>query len=96
MDAGVVDSLFDFTQNQIWCAIVAPAVEITDWMQMLAPTHHPARRWEPKRLRLRLFTVPTTLACTGRRIVPHLAAKAPWAELAGQGITRLRALAAPG
>jgi Transposase DDE domain group 1 len=87
---------FDFTQNQIWCAIVALAVEITAWMQMLALTDHPARRWEPKRLRLRLFTVPATLARTGRRILLHLAAKAPWAELARLGITRLRALAAAG
>jgi hypothetical protein len=76
--------LFDFAQNEIWCAIVALAVEITAWMQMLALHGHPARRWEPKRLRLRLFTVPATLARTGR----------PWAQLAGQGITRLRALAA--
>jgi len=88
--------LFDFTQNQIWCAIVALALEITAWMQMLALPDHPARRWEPKRLRLRLFTVPATLARTGRRVQLHLAAKAPWAHLAGQGITRLRALAAPG
>jgi len=88
--------LFDFTQNQIWCAIVALAVEITAWMQMLALTDHPARRWEPKRLRLRLFTVPVTLARTGRRILLHLAAKAPWAELAGLGITRMRALVATG
>jgi hypothetical protein len=47
--------LHDFTQNQIWCAIVALAVELTAWMQMLAMTGHDARRWEPKRLRLRLF-----------------------------------------
>jgi hypothetical protein len=87
---------FDFKQNEIWCAIVALAVEITAWMQMLALTDHAARRWEPKRLRLRLFTVPATIARTGRRVLLHLAAKAPWAQLAGQGITRLRALAAPG
>ena len=88
--------LFDFDQNQIWCAIVALAVEITAWMQMLALTDHAARRWEPKRLRLRLFTVPATLARTGRRVLLHLAAKAPWAQLAQEGITRLRALTAPG
>ena len=88
--------LFDFAQNQIWCAIVALAVEITAWMQMLALAGHPARRWEPKRLRLRLFTVPATLARTGRRVLLHLASKAPWAHLARQGITRLRALADPG
>jgi hypothetical protein len=86
--------LFDFAQNEIWCAIVALAVEITAWMQMLALHEHPARRWEPKRLRLRLFTVPATLARTGRRALLHLAAKAPWAQLASQGITRLRSLAA--
>jgi len=88
--------LFDFAQNQIWCAIVALAAELTAWMQMLALTDHAARRWEPKRLRLRLFTVPATIARTGRRVLLHLAGKAPWAQLAGQGITRLRALAAPG
>lgn len=88
--------LFDFTQNQIWCQIVALAVEITAWMQMLALTGHPARRWEPKRLRLHLFTVPATLARTGRQVLLHLASKAPWAHLARQAITRLRALAAPG
>ncbi|MBC7632039.1 IS1380 family transposase [Aeromicrobium sp.] len=86
--------LFDFAQNEIWCAIVALAVEITAWMQMLALHGHPARRWEPKRLRLRLFTVPATLARTGRRVLLHLATKAPWATLAHQGITRLRTLAA--
>ena len=75
---------------------MALAVEITAWMQMLALHAHPARRWEPKRLRLRLFTVPATLARTGRRVLLHLATKAPWAELAGRGIARLRALAAPG
>ncbi|MGV8973286.1 MAG: transposase, partial [Rhodoglobus sp.] len=88
--------LFDFTQNQIWCAIVALAVELTAWMQMLALADHDARRWEPKRLRLRLFTVPATLARTGRRVLLHLAGKSPWAGLARQAITRLRALAVPG
>ncbi|PFG33915.1 IS1380 family transposase [Sanguibacter antarcticus] len=86
--------LFDFAQNEIWCAIVALAVELTAWMQMLALHAHPARRWEPKRLRLRLFTVPATLARTGRRVLLHLADKAPWAHLVGEGTTRLRALAA--
>ena len=41
-----------FTQNQIWCEIVALACDLLAWMQMLALTG-PARRWEPKRLRLR-------------------------------------------
>ena len=88
--------LHDFTQNQIWCAIVMLATEITAWMQMLALTGHQARRWEPKRLRLRLFTIPATLAHTGRKVLLHLADKAPWAGLVRDGITALRALAVPG
>lgn len=88
--------LHDFAQNQIWLVIVALAAEITAWMQMLALTSHEARRWEPKRLRLRLFTVPATLAHHARRTVLHLADTAPWAHLAHQAITRIRLLAAPG
>ena len=72
------------------------AAELTAWMQMLALHDHDARRWEPKRLRLRLFTVPAALARTGRRILLHLVQKAPWAQLAADAIRRLRALAVPG
>jgi hypothetical protein len=46
--------LHGYGQNQIWCEITALACELLAWMQMLALTG-PARRWEPKRLRLRLF-----------------------------------------
>jgi hypothetical protein len=67
--------LFDFAQDEIWCAFVALAVEVTAWMQMPARHGHEARRWEPKRLRLRLFTVPATLARTGRSVLLHLAAR---------------------
>ena len=37
-----------FDQNQICCAIVELAADLLAWMQMLALTDHPARRWEPK------------------------------------------------
>ncbi len=83
--------LHDSTQNQIWCAIVALAVELTAWMQLLAFTGHPARRWEPKRLRLRLFSIAGRLARSGRRTVLHLAEGA-WADLLTDGLTRLRLL----
>ena len=88
--------LHDFNQNQIWCAIVAMAVELTAWMQMLALTSHDARRWEPKRLRHRLFTIPATLARTARQAWLHITGHHPWAALAVTAITRLDALAAPG
>ncbi|SDY89317.1 hypothetical protein SAMN05661080_04934 [Modestobacter sp. DSM 44400] len=74
-------NLHDFAQNQIWCALVALACELTAWMQMLALTGSAARRWEPKRLRTRLFTVPATLARTGRRRLLHLADHHPWAAV---------------
>ena len=54
--------LHAFTANRIWIAIVALAVELTAWTQMLALTDHEARRWEPKRLRLRLFSIAGRIA----------------------------------
>jgi Transposase DDE domain group 1 len=101
-DTGLTNlPLHDFAQNQIWCAIVALACELTAWLQTLALAGHQARRWEPKRLRLRLFTVPATLARTGRRRLLHLAAHHPWAATVVDALARLRALttgpaAAPG
>lgn len=72
------------------------ACEITAWTQTLALTGHPARRWEPKRLRFRLFSIAGRLARSGRRTVLHLAEHAPWAPLLLQALTALRALTAPG
>jgi hypothetical protein len=94
-DTGLTNlPLHDFDQNQIWCAIVALACELTAWMQMLALHGHPARRWEHKRLRTRLFTVPATLARTGRRRLLHLAEHHPWATVVHDAVARLRALTA--
>jgi hypothetical protein len=94
-DTGLTNlPLHDFTQNQIWCAIVALACELTAWMQMLALTDHPARRWEPKRLRTRLFTIPATLARTGRRRLLHLAVHHPYSAVVHDAIRRLRRLRA--
>jgi Transposase DDE domain group 1 len=47
--------LHGYAQNQIWCEIVALACDLLAWTQTLA-LDGPARRWEPKRLRLRIFT----------------------------------------
>ena len=88
--------LHDFNQNRIWCAIVALACELTAWTQMLALHGHPARRWEPKRLRMRLFSTAGRLARTGRRVLLHLGGPDAWTRLITDGITRLHALAVPG
>jgi hypothetical protein len=99
-DTGLANlPLRDFTQNQIWCAIVALACELTAWMQTLALTGHAgyeqARRWEPKRLRLRLFSIPARAARTGRRRLLHLAATAPFTALALAALDAVAGLTTP-
>jgi Transposase DDE domain group 1 len=81
-----------FDQNQIWCELVAMACELLAWMQMLA-FHGPARRWEPKRLRLRLFSAAGRLVRGGRRLRLRIAVTWPWATQIAAAITRLQALA---
>jgi hypothetical protein len=82
--------LHGYTQNQIWCEIVALACELLAWMQMLA-LPGPARRWEPKRLRLRLFTCAGRIVRGGRRLRLRLAATWPWASQVTDAISRLQA-----
>ena len=94
--------LHGFTQNQIWCEIVALATELLAWLQLLGCTgtsteHEPAqtaRRWEPKRLRYRLFATAGRLARTGRRVLLHLAADGRWTKVLLAIHQRLRALQA--
>ena len=88
--------LHSLNQNRVWCAIVTLAAEITAWMQLLALTSTNARRWEPKRLRLRLFTIAAALTHHSRQTVLTLHQKQPWAGLVTDAVTALRALPAPG
>jgi hypothetical protein len=81
--------------NQIWLEIVALASELTAWVQMLALTGHPARRWEPKRLRLRIFSAAGRLVRGGRQLRLRLSNRWPWADLITTAITRLTMLPAP-
>jgi hypothetical protein len=94
-DTGLTNlPLHDLDQNRIWCAIIALACELTAWTQMLALTGHPARRWEPKRLRLRLFSIAGAIATTARVTTLHLAQQSTWTPLTLQALDRLHALAA--
>jgi hypothetical protein len=86
--------LHDYAANQIWVAIAALALDLTAWMQMLALPDHPARRWEPKRLRLRIFTIAGRLATRARNLFLRLASHSPWAELTIAALTRLTAVPA--
>jgi len=80
-----------FAANQVWCEVVALACELLAWTQLLALAGE-ARRWEPKRLRLRLFSVAGRLARSGRRLRLRLAGRWPWAADVTAAVTRLQAL----
>jgi hypothetical protein len=80
-----------FAQNQLWCEVVSLACELLAWTQLLALTGA-ARRWEPKRLRLRLFSVAGRLARSGRRLRLRLAERWPWARDVTAAVHRLQAL----
>ncbi len=62
---------------------------------MLALHHHPARRWEPKRLRLRLLATAGRLTTSSRRTQLHLPKAGAWTALLLTATTTLRALPAP-
>jgi Transposase DDE domain group 1 len=84
--------LHGYAQNHIWCQIVALACELIAWTQMLALTGS-AGRWEPKRLRLRLFSAAGCIVRGGRRLRLKLAARWPWSCQITTAMHRLHALA---
>jgi hypothetical protein len=95
-DTGLTNlPLHDFDQNRIWCALVQLAMDLTAWLQTLALHEHPARRWEPKRIRLRLFSIAARITSHARKTRLRLAAHAPWADLLTETLTRLNTLPVP-
>lgn len=87
--------LHRFDQNQLWCELIALATDLTAWMQMLALTDQSARRWEPKKLRLRIFSAAGRLVRGSRRLRLRLAARWQWADLITTATTHLQTLPAP-
>ena len=80
-----------YAQNQLWLEIVALAADLLTWTQTLAFDHHqPARRWEPKRLRLRLLAVAGRIVRTGRRRLLRLPRDWPWNHLIDTGWAALQ------
>jgi hypothetical protein len=80
-DTGLTNlPLHGFDQNRIWCQIVQLACELIAWTQMLGFATTTARRWEPKRLRLRLFSIAGRLAHHARHLVLHLGVEHRWTE----------------
>ncbi|MFF3336401.1 IS1380 family transposase [Streptomyces sp. NPDC002888] len=87
--------LHDTAQNQIWLEIVSLALDLLAWMPMLALTGK-TRRWEPKKLRLRLFSAAAQLVNTGRRHWLRFTARWPWTDVITHAIDRLHTLPNPG
>lgn len=79
-----------FDQNQIWLEIVALAADLLVWTQTLAWHGQPARRWEPKRLRLRLLAVAGRIVRIGRRRRLRLPLDWPWNHLIDTGWAALQ------
>ncbi|WP_084508588.1 transposase [Nocardia pseudovaccinii] len=52
----------------MWVAIAALALDLTAWLQTIGLHGRRARRWEPKTLRLQLFSIPARIARHARRI----------------------------
>jgi hypothetical protein len=77
--------LHGFAQNRIWLEVIALAADLTVWTQTLAFHDHPARRWEPKRLRLRLLAVAGRIIRSGRRRRLRLPRGWPWNHVLDHG-----------
>ena len=87
--------LHDTAQNKVWLEIVQIALDLLAWMSMLALTGR-ARLWEPRRLRLRLFSAAGQLVTTGRRRILRLARHWPWIREITDALERLAPLPNPG
>ena len=84
-----------FTQNRIWCLIVALACDLLAFSQLLALTSTPARAWEPRTIRLRLISIPAVIAHHARRTILRYKTGHPWSNLLLDGLGHLQALPAP-
>jgi hypothetical protein len=87
--------LHDTAQNRIWLEIVQIALDLLAWMPMLALTGK-ARLWEPRRLRLRLFSAAAHLITTGRRRHLRFTRHWPWTDVITAATQQLGTLPNPG
>lgn len=49
---------WSFTANQVWANLAVLAMNLTSWIQLvMLPIGHPARCWDVKRWRYRLYSI---------------------------------------
>ncbi|GAA0957307.1 hypothetical protein GCM10009575_087910 [Streptomyces rhizosphaericus] len=87
--------LHDTAQNKVWLEIIQLALDLLVWMRMLALASK-ARLWEPRRLRLHLFSAAAQLVTTGRRRILRIARHWPWTGETTTARARLALLPKPG
>ncbi|KRE67770.1 hypothetical protein ASG92_14150 [Arthrobacter sp. Soil736] len=87
--------LYSSAANTLWCHLVMLAAELMAWAQMLAFAGTKARRWEPKKLRARIFEIGGKISRHARRVTVHLASLAPELTLLINGLARLGAITPP-
>jgi hypothetical protein len=75
-------------QNRVWLETVRTALDLPAWMPVFA-LRNKARLWEPRRLRLRLFTT------AGRRRILRLADHRPWTREITSALEQLALLPTP-
>jgi hypothetical protein len=86
--------LHDTAQSRVWLEIVQIALDLLAWMPMLALSGK-TRLWEPRRLRLRLFSSADQFVTTGRRQILRLARHWPWTHVVTSALERLDQLPNP-
>ncbi|MGI5378087.1 IS1380 family transposase [Streptomyces sp. CA-251387] len=87
--------LHDTAQNGVWLEIVQIALGLLAWMPMLILTGE-IRRWEPRRLRLRLLSAAAQIVTTARRRHLRFARHWPWTDVITDALARLEVLPNPG
>jgi hypothetical protein len=90
-DTGIRNLPFHgFDQNRIWTAITAIALDLIAWLQTIALHDTDARRWEPKTLRLHMFSLPARIIRHARRTWLRLPGHQPHTRLLATAINRLQ------
>ena len=79
--------------TRAWCLIVALACDILAFCQTLALARTPARKWEPRTLRL--LSIPAVIARHAYRVIIRHKADHPWTNLLLDELGHLQGLPAP-
>lgn len=81
-----------WAKNEWWTRVAFLAGQVTAWMQLLGLQGHQAARWEPKKLRARLFAIAAKAVKHARQVRICFDSTAHEVGLLARALTRLRAL----